>query len=240
MALKEKDFVEINYTGKLKDDNIIFDTTIEETAKKAGLEQREYKPLIICIGQSHFIKGLDNWIKGKEPGKYENIEIKAEEAYGKKDAKLIRMVSTQQFTKHKIKPQPGLQINIDNVMGIVRMVTGGRTIVDFNHPLAGKDLIYDIEIIRKIDDKKEQINSLLKLLVNMDEEIEINDNKAEIIVKIDVPEPIQQKLKETIKELVGIESEFKKKEDKQEKTIKETSEKTENQKQKTTEPKKEN
>ena len=216
MAVKDKDFVEINFTGKLKETNQVFDTTDPKVAKENNLGEGEFKPMTVCIGQGHLIKGLDLWIKGKEPGKYTDIEIKAEEAYGKKDAKLIRMIPTQQFVKHGIRPEPGLQVNVDNIVGIVRTVTGGRTVVDFNHPLAGKDLVYDIEILRVVEDKKEQVNSLLKLLANLEGETEIKEGKATIKVTMDVPEEVNKKLQEVIKELVGVEAEFVKEEKKEE------------------------
>jgi FKBP-type peptidyl-prolyl cis-trans isomerase 2 len=206
--IKEKDFVEINFTGRLKSTGQVFDTTDSEIAKENNLGEGNFKPLIICVGQGHLIKGLENWIKGKEKGKYTKIEITSDNAYGKKDAKLIRMIPSQQFIKHGIKPEPGLQINIDNILGTIRTVTGGRCIVDFNHPLAGKDLEYDIEIIRIVEEKKEQIESLLKLLANLDSKITIKDNKAEIKLSIDVPEEFLNQLKEKIKELTGIEAEF--------------------------------
>ena len=53
MTIKEKDFVEIEYTGKITDSNIVFDTTSQSDAKAAGIfnPQTEYKPMIICLGQ---------------------------------------------------------------------------------------------------------------------------------------------------------------------------------------------
>ncbi len=216
MAIKEKDFIELDFTGKIKETGLVFDTTDPKTAKEAGIGDGSYKPIIVCVGQGHLIKGLDEFVRGKEPGKY-NLDLLPENAYGKKDAKLIRMIPTTQFTKHKIRPETGLQVNIDGIMGIVRTVTGGRTVVDFNHPLAGKELSYDIEIKRIVTDKKEQINSLLKLLVNVDGETEIKENKATIKVNLDIPEDIKKTLKETIKNLTEIDAEFIKEEKKEEK-----------------------
>ncbi len=147
--VKEKDFIELEYTGKLKEDNIIFDTTDEKIAKENGLfdEKAEYKPIVICIGQGQIIKGLDNALPDKEPNKPYTIEVNAEEAYGKKNAKLIQLISTSKFLKQNIQPMPGLQVNIDGTMGIVKTVSGGRTLVDFNHPLAGKDLTFKIKLV---------------------------------------------------------------------------------------------
>ncbi len=207
MTIKTKDFIELDFTGKIKDDNIVFDTTDPKIAEEAGLGEGKYVPIIVCVGQGQLIKGLDEFVLDKEPGKY-HVDVPVEAAYGKKDAKLIKMIPTTQFTKHNIKPEVGLQVNIDGLMGIVRTVTGGRTVVDFNHPLSGKDLSYDLEILRKVEDKKEQVNALLKLLVNVDGKIEIKDKKVEIKITYDIPEEVQQKLKETIKELTELDAEF--------------------------------
>ncbi len=242
MAIKEKDFVEINFTGRIQESGQVFDTTDPKVAKENNLGEGEFKPIIVCVGQGHLIKGLDEWIIGKEPGKYENITVPAIKAYGKKDAKLIRMIPTQQFTKYKIKPERGLQVNIDGIVGMIRTVTGGRTVVDFNHPLAGKDLVYDIEIIRKVDDKKEQVDSLLKLLVNVDAQTEIKEGKAKIKVTLDIPKEVQEKLKKTIKDLVGVEAEFVKEDKKEEvkgEAKKETEEKKEDSAETKTEEEKE-
>jgi FKBP-type peptidyl-prolyl cis-trans isomerase 2 len=206
MAVKKDDFIEIEYTGRLKEDNAVFDTTVEQVAKENGVHNpnAEYGPVIICLGEGQIVPGLDEALQGKEPGKH-TVELPAENAFGKKDAKLIQMVPLRKFTEHKIKPFPGLQINIDNALGTVKTVSSGRVLVDFNHPLSGKDLVYEIEIKRVVADKKEQIDSLLKLLLGIKEaKIEIKDNKAKAELKAKLPPPMEEELKKKIKELVKI------------------------------------
>lgn len=203
--IKEKEFIELEYTGKLKEDNIIFDTTDEKTAKENKIDQEntEYKPIIICVGQGQVIKGLDKELVGKEIQKPYTIEVKAEEAYGKKNAKLIQLIQTSKFLKQNIQPMPGLQVNIDGMMGLVKTVSGGRTLVDFNHPLSGKDLIYNIKINRRIDDNKEKINSILKVNLGIkDAEIKTENNKATITTKQEIPQQLQEELKKKLKELL--------------------------------------
>ncbi len=203
--IKEKDFIEIEYTGKLKEDNTVFDTTNKETAKQNNLfsENAEYSPIIVCIGQGQIIKGLEKAIVGKEANKQYTIEVKPEEAYGKKNAKLIQLISTSKFLKQKIQPMPGLQVNIDGMVGLIKTVSGGRTLVDFNHPLAGKELLYDIKINRIIKDDKEKINSMLKLSLGIkDADIKIENKKTTIATKQEIPKEIQKELKEKIKELL--------------------------------------
>jgi len=203
--LKEKDFIELEYTGKIKEDNLIFDTTDKEIAKKNNLfeEKVEYKPITICIGQEQIIKGLDKALPGKELNQKYTVEVRSEDAYGKKNAKLIQLISTSKFLKQKIQPLPGLQVNIDGMMGLIKTVSGGRTLVDFNHPLAGKDLVYDIKINKVVTDDKEKINSILKVNLGMkDTDIKVEDKKATISTKQEIPKELQEELKKKIKELL--------------------------------------
>ncbi len=207
--IKEKDFIELEYTGKIKEDNFIFDTTDEKIAKDNDLfnEKAEYSPIIICVGQGQVIKGLDKALVGKETGKPCTVEIPSEEAYGKKDAKLIQLISTSKFKKQDIQPMPGLQVNIDGMMGLIKTVSGGRTLVDFNHPLAGKDLVYDIKVKRIVDDDKEKIDSILKINLGIkDLDVKVENKKATISMKDELPKELQEPIKKKIKELLpGIE-----------------------------------
>ncbi len=203
--IKEKDFIELEYTGKIKEDNLIFDTTDEKVAKDNSLyeEGAEYKPIAICVGQNQIINGLDKAIVGKETGKSYTIEVSSEDAYGKKNAKLIQLISTSKFLKENIRPMPGLQVNIDGMMGTIKTVSGGRTLVDFNHPLAGKDLTYEIKINRIITEDKEKIDSILKVNLGIkDAEVNIENKKAQIKTEQEMPKELQKELKKKIMELL--------------------------------------
>jgi len=160
---------------------------------------------VICIGQGHVIKGLDEQLEGKELEREYKIELSPEQGFGKKNAKLIQLVATGKFIKQKINPIPGLQVNIDGMMGMIRTVSGGRTLVDFNHPLAGKELIYDFKVNKIIEDDEEKLNALLKLQLNLkDIKTEIKEGNATVSLSIkqNLPKPIEEKLTEHIKELI--------------------------------------
>lgn len=205
--MKKGDFVELEYTGKVKDMNIVFDTTSEKEAKENNIHdaRASYGPIIICIGQKHVIKGLDEELEGKEPEKKYHIELSPEKGFGKKNAKLIQLVATSKFIKQKINPMPGLQVNIDDMMGMIRTVSGGRTLVDFNHPLAGKELIYDFKINKIVKDDEEKLKALLKLQFNLkDAKVAIKEGNAAISLNIkqNLPKPVEEKLAEHIKELI--------------------------------------
>ena len=118
------------------------------------------------------------------------------EAFGRKDAKLIQMIPANKFREQRIQPVPGLQLNIDGMFGTVRTVSGGRCYVDFNHPLAGKNIVYKVKINRIVEDSKEKLNSLLRLHLQMkDANIELNGDGAKIETKAELPKPVQEEFR---------------------------------------------
>ena len=201
MKLKKGDFIEVDYVGKIKDENKIFDLTNEEIAKKEKVYHKDhnYKPIIICLGFNDIIKGLDEELINKDLGNYK-IEIKAEKAFGKKTYDLIKLVPSSIFTKENIRPFPGLQVNIEGLIGTVRSVSGGRSLIDFNHPLAGKDLIYEVEIKRIIINLEEKLKSLLELKLGKEIEFSIINDKA--VIKLDLKKELKERLIKEIKDKI--------------------------------------
>jgi FKBP-type peptidyl-prolyl cis-trans isomerase 2 len=202
MTIKKGDFIELEYKGMIKDSNIVFDTTDEKTAKYHNIftERMKYGPLIACIGETQLLKGLDKFIEGKEIGEFK-VNILPEDGFGKKSAKLLRLIPLKVFHQQNINPFPGLDVNIDGMNGIVRSVSGGRIIVDFNHPLSGRELLYEVKINRIVTDTKEKLLSLLKLELNLtDTEVTISDDKA--IIHSELPKEIADMIKERITKLI--------------------------------------
>jgi len=220
MKIKKKDFIEVEYTGKLKEDNLVFDTTNENLAKQSGIhgENMQYGPIVICVGEKQLLPGLDQELEGKETEKEYKIELSPENAFGKKDAKLIQLIQTSKFHKQNIQPMPGLQVNIDGVMGMIKTVSGGRTLVDFNHPLSGKDIVYDIKINKIVTDNKKKLESFLNISLNQEVKAEIKEDKAKITVKTEIPKEAQEQLNKKVSELIPsikkLEFEIAKKEEK--------------------------
>lgn len=209
-VVKKRDFVEIEYTGRVKEDGAIFDTTEEKVAKDNGFydKSHDYSPAIICIGEGNILKSVEDSIIGKETGKDYSLEIGAGNAFGRKDAKLIQMIPLGKFRQQNIQPMPGLQLNIDGVFGIVKTVGGGRVLVDFNHPLAGKDLVYSVKINRIVDEISEKVKSLLKMHLSIkDAKIEVKEGSVEIRLEKDIPKLAQEELKKIVERTVpGIKS----------------------------------
>jgi FKBP-type peptidyl-prolyl cis-trans isomerase 2 len=206
MQIKEKDFIELEYTGKIKDSGIVFDTTCKDVAEKADILNPRvgYKPVVLCIGEEHILKGIDKALVGKEIGKEYTLELSPDNAFGKKKMELIQLIATNKFKKHGITPMPGLQVNIDNTVGLIKTVTGGRTLVDFNHPCAGKDVVYTFTPLRVVTELKEKVHAMAIMLLGEQFiiSVAVKGNNAEITTLIKMPDEIQQKMTENIKKCV--------------------------------------
>ena len=204
---KEKDFVEIEYTGRIKETNQIFDLTSEELAKKENIynPKANYGPKVICLGEGNILKSLDGFLMEKETGVILKIELKPNEAFGHKNPDLIKIFSVNDFKDQKINPFPGLQINASGMFGTVRSVSGGRVTIDFNHPLAGKNLVYEIKINRIVSNNIEKADSLTKNLFELskkDYALEIKENKAFIKFKVNIPEEAKKLFLKKANELI--------------------------------------
>lgn len=202
-----KRFVELEYTGKIKDGDV-FDTTNEEVATEHGILNpgTKYGPIVVCLGEGHLIKGLDEELADKKEGIY-TIEVDHEKAFGKRDGKLIQLIPTQRLKQNNIRPFPGLQLNVDGQIATIKTVSGGRCMVDFNHPLAGKDLIYDIKILRDVDNNVEKVKAVLSVEAHLKPEVVEKDSNIEIIGKI--PEDAQKVIKKRLSELIDAKISFK-------------------------------
>ncbi|MBW3013824.1 peptidylprolyl isomerase [Candidatus Woesearchaeota archaeon] len=204
--VQKGDFIEVQYTGSV--DSQVFDTTDEAKAKELGIHNptMPYGSIKICIGRGHLLKGLDEEVEGKEAGKEYDFHLKPEQAFGKKDAKLIRLIQKTKFTSQNINPQPGLVLNIDGAMATIKTISGGRVLVDFNHPLAGKEVDYHIKIVRKITELKEKIEAMIAMEINIKPEgykMEISEGKVTVTFTKEAPdviEAVQEELSNRIKD----------------------------------------
>ncbi len=206
MPIKKHDFIEVEYTGRFKDTKEVFDTTDVKIAKEAQIfsEKGEYAPVVICIGEHHILRGIDEFLEGKELGSY-TLELPPEKAFGKKKMELIKMIPTNKFTEQGIKPVPNLRLNIDGYVGLVKSVSGGRTVVDFNHPLAGRDVVYALKVNKIVTDSKVKVESLLQVLFGVKIPVDVQEKKAVVSFPSELPEQIKAELAKKVSELTGLE-----------------------------------
>ena len=210
VTIKKKDFVELEYTGK--SENEIFDTTDKELAEKNDLPKYNavYGPITICIGEGHILKGLEKQLIGKETGKEYEIKLEAGDAFGKKRTELFKLIPSSAFKKQNIKPMPGLQVNIDNIVGTIKTVSGGRIYVDFNHYLAGKDVNYEVKLNKVLTKTEDKVKALLTLMIGNKADYKLDKMKCIINLDVEVSQEMKDKAANKLKDLTGIkEVEFK-------------------------------
>jgi peptidylprolyl isomerase len=189
MPLEKGSLVLVDYTARVKDNNDIFDTTREEEAKKTNFYDptHKYEPRIVSIGESWVLKGLDEALSNANVGDKLNIEVPPEKGFGKRDDSKIRMIPQRKLGDKADEVGVGDEIEIDNRRAIVRYIGSGRIQVDFNHRFAGKTLLYDANVLKKLDSDSEKVSALVKRRMGVDEN-KLQVNLAVPNLEIQLPE----------------------------------------------------
>ena len=136
--VRDGDKVKVHYHGRLRNGET-FDSS----------EGRD--PLEFTVGAGQMIKGFDEGVKGMQMGQKKTVEIGADDAYGQREAENLIEFPKDQFPA-EMKPEPGMQLMLSNDEGqqfpvVVTEVKDDSVLLDANHPLAGQDLIFDIEMM---------------------------------------------------------------------------------------------
>ena len=136
---KKGDKVQVHYTGKLKD-GTQFDSS-------KGREPLEFE-----VGSQQVIKGFEEAVVGLEEGQSKTVEIPATDAYGPKVDEMVLRVEKEKLPED-FKPEMGQQLQLpqengQNVIVTVTDITDEHIELDANHPLAGQDLTFDIELVK--------------------------------------------------------------------------------------------
>lgn len=154
----------IDYTAKVKDSDEIFETTVEENAKKSNLYDPgiKYEPRLVSIGEGWVLKGLDEILTTAKIGDKLNVDIPPEKAFGMRDQNKVRMIPQRKFGDKADEIKAGDVVDIDDRRGFVRFIGSGRVQVDFNHRLAGKTLNYDVNVLKVLKTDEEKASSLVK------------------------------------------------------------------------------
>ncbi len=139
MEVSENKVVTFHYT--LKD---------KETGEVLDSSQQYGQPLTFLVGKGEIISGLEERMKGMKEGEKKTIEVPASEAYGEKDPNLVQKAPREYF--QGVQLEKGMPLQAQTPEGqIINMVVldfDDQTVtVDLNHPLAGKDLVFDVEVV---------------------------------------------------------------------------------------------
>lgn len=139
--IKEGDTVKVHYTGKIED-GTVFDTS------------KEREPLEFTIGEGKLIPGFEKAVVGMDVGDSNTVTIPTEEAYGEKRDDMVVDVERNQIPED-ITPEVGQQLQIQQKDGgaipvVITDVTDETVKLDANHPLAGQELTFEIEVVEVV------------------------------------------------------------------------------------------
>lgn len=136
--VKSGDTVRVHYHGKLKDGS-----TFDSSEGRAPLE--------FTVGSGQVIKGFDDALAGMQIGDKKTVEIPVNEAYGERNDDMMMEFPKTDFPPDVV-PAPGLELQMSDQAGnifpvVITEVKEESVILDANHPLAGKDLVFEIELV---------------------------------------------------------------------------------------------
>ena len=193
MSFNKGSLILIDYTARLKDTDKVFDTTIEEDAKKHSIHESNvpYQPKLVSIGEYNYsvLQGLDEALAKTSVGDKLTIEVTPDKAFGERDSKKVRILPIRKLGDDADKVTVGDTIEIDNRKGIIRHIGSGRVHVDFNHAFAGQTIIYDLTVLKSIDSSNDKINEIvLRKFSRDDAETKFNseDNTVDIIIPSEI------------------------------------------------------
>lgn len=193
MAFNKGSLILVDYTAKVKDTEEVFDTTIEEDAKKFSIHEPnvKYQPKLVSIGEVSYpvLKGLDEALAKTSAGEKLTVEVTPDKGFGERDSSKVRMIPIRKLGEDAEKVSVGDTIEVDNKRGIIRFIGSGRVQVDYNHRYAGKTILYDVNIIKSLESPNDKLDGILKTRLPV-EDGKISFDLKDKEVSITIPEEI--------------------------------------------------
>ncbi len=145
---------------KIEKDRVVrFHYTVSEVGQEPIESSRDREPLAILIGHGNIIPGLETAMMDKEAGESFGVDVKSADAYGERREGLTQRVPKKHFGETRLVP--GQQVILQTNFGprAVTVEKVGMTVVDvdLNHPMAGKDLHFDVEIVDVREASEEEV-----------------------------------------------------------------------------------
>jgi peptidylprolyl isomerase len=193
LTFDKSSLILIDYVAKVKDTEEVFDTTLEEDAKKYSIHESDvkYQPKLVSIGEISYpvLKGLDEALAKTTVGDKLTVEVTPDKGFGERDSKKVRMIPLRKLGDDADKVSIGDTIEIDDKKGIIRFIGSGRVQIDYNHRYAGKTILYDVNVIKSLESENDKIDGILKNRLPVENskiEFTINEKQA----TISIPEEI--------------------------------------------------
>ncbi|MCX8186857.1 MAG: peptidylprolyl isomerase [Sulfolobales archaeon] len=191
MPLSKNDIVLVDYVVRVKESGEVIEVTDSEKAKEFKVFDpgKSYEPLLVVLGEGRVIKGFEEALESSEVGVDAEVDIPPDKAYGVRDPNKVKTLSLRDFARAGVRPEVGKVVEVGGQLGTVRSVSGGRVVVDFNHPLAGKTLTYSFRVVKKLDEPVEKVKYLVKRYVrgvNVDD-VKVSVDSESSKVSIELP-----------------------------------------------------
>lgn len=206
--MEKGDLVLVDYVGKT--DGEIFDLSLEEKAKEEGMynENTNYQPIPILIGYNYVIEGFEDEVADMDVGEEREFTVPAEKGYGKRDSEQIETYPEKEFKRQEINVQVGDQLMIGRRRGRVISKGSGRIRIDFNHPLAGKDLDYWVKVNEKVEDDEEKATKIFDFRIghgdiSFEDDTVVIEHKHEGEHTHTLPEQVKDAIREEITDNTG-------------------------------------
>jgi|APHM01.1.fsa_nt_gi FKBP-type peptidyl-prolyl cis-trans isomerases 2 len=204
--MEKGELVLIHYTGKT--DGEVFDTSREEVANENDLDtDQDFKPAPVLVGEQYVIEGLEEAVEQMEVGDSETVSVEPEKGYGERDSEDVDVYRESEFESQGIdNVRRGDELMIGNRRGRVLSNESGRVRIDFNHPLAGQELEYDVEVVRKVEDNEEKAQYIFSYRLGHGG-ISFEDGTATVTHDHDheIPQHLKDTVRSEILEYTGLE-----------------------------------
>jgi peptidylprolyl isomerase len=153
----------INYVAKVKDTGEVLEATREEDAKSLGIFDpvARYTPNLVAVGEGWVLKGLDEALQKASVGDKLTVEITPDKGFGERDPTKIKLVPERRFGEKAHELAIGAEVEVEGKVGTVRYIGSGRVQVDFNHRLAGKTIVYELEVVKTVTEAPDITKALL-------------------------------------------------------------------------------
>jgi peptidylprolyl isomerase len=184
VAVERGDVVLLDYTLKLKDTGEVIETTSEQVAKEVGIysEKERYGPVIVIMGEGKLLPGMEEVLVTMDKGEERDVEIPPEKAYGPRNPALVKKYTLGEFRKAGIRRvYPGMVVEVEGRVGVVKAVSGGRVVVDLNHPYAGRTIIAKMKVIDLFKSDKDKIRKIVERRIS---EAEVSIEGGVVTVKV--------------------------------------------------------
>ena len=158
---------------------------------------------VVPVGRGYLHQALDDSFLKHKVGDSYKIELGINEAFGSRNRELIKMVPSRYFKQNNVKPVNGLVVNIDGLMGRVISASPGRVMVDFNHPLSGKNVTYEVKINKLVTDKVVKAREVLKAFLG--QELSVKGQGESIVINdtVGLPKSIKERIERELIDVLG-------------------------------------